>query len=289
MKRPINPIIQGNDTVAYRDPACIYFDGIYRLFMTRSEKREGYMYNTLAISESRDLISWSEPKSITEQDTSKNYCSPGNVFFHNGSYYICVTSYPMPLPYEERGYADNTARLFFITTKDFKSFSEPQIIMVKGDTPPDLLGRMIDPYVFRDKDDEGLFHLFFKQNGVSHSTSRDLVNWTFEGRIDGGENACVVISDGEYVLIHSPENGIGIKRSRDLSEWRDLGIRYLGQEDWSFADGRITAAFALESPKGEKYRYTVFFHGSIKESRPETHGSASIGIAYTNDFETFYY
>lgn len=276
-------IFEGNEKFAYRDPACCYYGGEYHLFFTVSEKENGYMFNYVAHSVSSDLKSFSKPTLITEKDCSKNFCSPGNVIEHNGEYFISVTSYPMPLPYAERFYADDTARLFFIKTKDFKTFSEPERIYPKGKECINE-GRMIDPFVFKEKNE---YLLFFKQNGVSISRSQDLLHWTFMGRIDGGENACIIKDRDRYLLIHSPANGIGIKESYNLKTWTDIGVYTLDQEHWDFAKGRLTAAFAIPVKGDCNYKYIVFFHGSRADSYPETHGAASLAYAYTNDFKTY--
>ena len=153
-------IFNGSEKTAYRDPACYYYNGEYHLFFTVSEKENGYMYNRVGHSVSTDLVSFSEPELITVKDCTQNYCSPGNIIKHDDEYLICVTSYPMRAPYSERYYADETARLFFIKTKDFKTFSLPERIYPKGKEVANE-GRMIDPYVL-EKDGEYL--LFFKQN-----------------------------------------------------------------------------------------------------------------------------
>ena len=278
-------IFKGTESIAYRDPTCYFYNGEYHLFFTVSEKEDGYMYNYVAHSVSRDLKSFSAPTVITEKDRSKNYCSPGNVICKDGVYYLFVTSYPMPLPYSERSWADDTARLFYIKTTDFKSFSAPVRIYPKGKDCENE-GRMIDPFVLFEN---GKYLLFFKQNGVSLSVSDDLENWEYIGRTNGGENACVLKKDGKYLLIHSPENGIGIMESADLKAWNDLGIYTLDQQSWEWASGRLTAAFAMETELGESHKYAVFFHGSRKESFPETHGSASLALCYTDDFKKFHF
>jgi hypothetical protein len=191
----------------------------------------------------------------------------------------------MRVPYFVRGYADESARLFFIKTKDFKTFSSPERIYPKGKEVA-TEGRMIDPYVL-EKDGEYL--LFFKQNGVSVSKSDDLREWSFIGAVDGGENACVIEENGRYILIHSPENGIGIKESYDLKTWQDSGVYTLEQDKWEFASGRLTAAFAMRTPLDIPYQYIVFFHGSRADSLPETHGAASLAFAYTNDFKSYHF
>ena len=279
-------IFNGNEKNAYRDPACYYYNGEYHLFFTVSEKENGYMYNRVGHSVSTDLVSFSEPELITVKDCTQNYCSPGNIIKHDDEYLICVTSYPMRAPYSERYYADETARLFFIKTKNFKTFSLPERIYPKGKETVNE-GRMIDPYVFEKAEDE--FLLFFKQNGVSVSKSANLRDWNFIGSVDGGENACVIEDNGKYILIHSPENGIGVKESYDLKTWKDIGVYTLEQESWEWARGRLTAAFAMR-PKTEcEYKYIVFFHGSRADSSPETHGAASLAFAYTNDFNTYFF
>lgn len=278
-------IFAGDKKIAYRDPACYYFNDEYHLFFTVSEKENGYMYNCVGHSVSTDLCNFSEPEIITVKDNTQNYCSPGNIIKYGDEYLICVTSYPMRLPYSECSFADNTARLFFIKTKDFKSFSTPERIYPKGKGIIDE-GRMIDPFVF---ENNGEYLLFFKQNGVSVSRSANLCDWEFIGSVDGGENACV-IEDGErFILIHSPKNGIGIKESQDLMTWKDIGVYTLDQEKWDFADGRLTAAFAMRAKSESKYKYIVFFHGSRADSLPETHGAASLALAYTDDFKTYHF
>lgn len=280
-------IFQGSSTLAYRDPTCILADGVYHLFFTVSKKENGYMYNFVAHSESRDLLHFTEPRILTEQDNTKNFCSPGNVVRFGDSYRIYVTSYPMPRPFAECPYADATARLYYIETSDFSGFCAPKRIYPKGVDCADE-GRMIDPFVLEDKDEQGRYLLFFKQNGVSISESYDLENWHFLGHVEGGENACVLVEDGRYHLIHSPHNGIGHKVSDDLSAWTDLGVVIPKETNEPWASGRLTAAFAMKNENPDiPYRYLVFFHGSRVDSSPETHGDASLALYYTNDFETY--
>lgn len=287
-KSNLTPIFCGDNFRAYRDPACFYHDGKFYLFMTYGEKDDTFMYNMVAMSVSTDLVCWSEPEILTERNRNLNFCSPGNIIKVGDEYILTITSYPLPEPYKKRFYATDDARIFTMKTKDFKDFTKPELIMAKGDMRVREMGRMIDPYIFRDKDDFKKFYLFFKQNGVSMSHSSDLLHWEFDGFSEGGENACVIVKDDEYYLIHSPDDGIGIKKSRNLREWEDLGITKLGKDHWEWASGRLTAGFLMEAPEGFSYKYILFFHGSKKEIEPETHGGASIGIAFTDDLKNYY-
>ena len=69
--------------------------------------------------------------------------------------------------------------------------------------------------------------------------------------------------------------------------WRETGHEPLRKPEWDWADGRLTAAFALELPCGFARRYAVFFHGS-RDVFPETHGNATLALVYTDDFVSFF-
>lgn len=54
------------------------------------------------------------------------------------------------------------------------------------------------------------------------------------------------------------------------------------------AKGRITAGFVMEAPENFNCRYLLFFHGFC-DVFPETHGNATLAIAFTDDFKEFCY
>ena len=175
-----------------------------------------------------------------------------------------------------------------MSSDDLESWEAPELLRVKGPGVPEAeMGRMIDPYLLEDKAEPGKWWCFYKQDGVSMSSSHDLKTWTYFGRIDGGENACVIVDKGEYALFHSPENGIGIKRSDDLKQWRDQGVVFLGQEGWPWAKGRLTAGFALDLRHAPAVgKVLLFFHGSGPEDEQtlfDTH--ASIGLAWSETMQ----
>lgn len=277
-------LFHGNDRFAYRDPTCCEYNGTYYLFFTVSEKDGRYMYNRIGMSKSKDLRAWSEPVLLTQKDYRLNYCSPGNVIERDGEFILCFNSYPMPFPFAERSAADETARLFTMRTRDFFHFTEPELLNPKTGTPVEEIGRMIDPYILECGDG---YRVFFKQNGVSFSQSDDLERWEFLGNTGGGENVCVLKQGDGYLLIHSPQNGIAFSRSKDLSNWEESHCTTLGQNRWEWAEGRITAGFAMEAPERTGHRYVMFFHGS-RNVYPETHGNASLAMVYTDDFKVFY-
>ena len=89
-----------------------------------------------------------------------------------------------------------------------------------------------------------------------------------------------------YDMFHSPRNGIGILTSKDCVNWEDTGILLtLGQENWIWAKGRITAGFVMEMPCQEDEKvWLMFFHGSGPEDERVVFDQfASIGIAWSKD------
>jgi hypothetical protein len=282
-----SPVLwRGDAATAYRDPAAIYWNGLFHLFFTIvTEGSDGVAYLRVASSKSRDLQNWTPIRFLTAKDKALNYSSPGNVVRYGDAWVLCLQTYPRP-----RGekYADGSARIFTMRSEDLEHWDEPRLLRVKGPkVPQEAMGRMIDPFLLQDKDLPGKWWCFFKQNGISLSFSSDLENWSFFGTTPAGENPCVIVDRDEYVLFHSPGNGIGMKRSADLAHWRDEGVTTLGQKDWPWAQGRITAGFVLDLRKTPGIgKALMFFHGSRyaeSDARGGFDNFASIGLAWSDD------
>lgn len=233
-------IFEQTKEFSYRDPAAyIENDKIY-LFFTLVENTEDNQFFYVAQSESSDFINWTKPIILTEKDNMKNYSSPGNVFKYDGYYYLTLQSYPC-----EKGqiYGNESSRIFIMKSKDLTHWNSPSLLKVKGDIPENEMGRMIDPYIL---EDTGNFICFFKQNGVSFSTSTDLINWQFQGYTECGENVCVIKENNKYIIFNSPQNGINIMTTNDFVTFTDVETLYLNQKDKPWAKDRITAGFVLD-------------------------------------------
>lgn len=289
-KIPDVRIFKGGETLAFRDPAVYFEDGTFHLFFTMCDPAD--MSTTVGYSSSRDLVRWTAPRALFPSRKTLNWSSPGNVVRFGGERILCIQTYPTP--HAKRGkaeFGDESCRIFIVRTKDFRVWSEPELLMVKGpDVPREKMGRMIDPYLLQDRD--GLWHCFYKhrigrRTGVCRSVSRDLKTWKYAGFAEAGENVCVLPRDGGgWTMFHSPANGIGVKRSDDLRKWTDCGSTTLGQAGWPWARGRITAAAVLDCRKIPGIgAYLMFFHGSgpKKELEGDLWKNASIGIAWSAD------
>ena len=250
-----------SDRFAYRDPAAYIKDGTVYLFFSLVENAPDGQFFYLAESTSTDFVNWTKPVILSPRDLDINISSPGNVIFHDGYYYLSVQTYPRP---NGEKYGNEKSRVFTMKSKDLMNWEEPVMLMVKGDIPVEQMGRMIDPYIL---EDDGTFYCFYKQNGVSFSTSKDLINWEFKGNTACGENVCVLKENDEFYIIHSPKNGIGLLKTKDLKEFTDCGVTYLGQEEWPWAKDRITAGFVYDlTGTGYGHRYCMFFHGDDFDS-----------------------
>jgi len=289
LKSPI--LFKGDSVTAYRDPAVLYHNKTFYLFFTLIEtEADGKVFCYTASSQSRNLLKWSDPVKITPRDQKLNFGSPGNVIRFRDEWILCLQTYPRPdhYSYQPVRYGDGTARIYIMRSSDLKNWGEPEILKVKGNNVAVAeMGRMIDAYLVEDKDEKGKYWCFYKQRGVSMSWSYDLVNWTFFGYTEAGENTCVLTGNNEYTLFHSPSNGIGIKKSTDLKTWDNWGeLITLGQKEWEWAKGRITAGTVVNMKDVKGFEnFLMFFHGSgpLKESEGDFDRNASIGIAWSKD------
>lgn len=272
MKGKVQLLLEQTKERTFRDPCAYYADGVWHLYYSLVQNEEDGQYFYLAESTSTDLKKWSEPRILSERGKHLNYSSPGNVFVADGMYHICLQTYPRT---KGELYGDENSRVFLMSSTDLVEWSEPRLLRVKGDVPESEMGRIIDPYIVWDGDS---WLCFYKQNGVSFSRSKDLVNWEFLGYTACGENVCVLKDEEYYYVFHSPKNGIGLLRSKDLKEFEDCGITTLGQENFLWGKDRITAGFVIEH-EGKNY---LFFHG---DNMDDYDWGASVAMIEDWDFK----
>lgn len=282
-----SPIIfRGDHKYGFRDPAVVYHDGNFHLYFTLSEAAaDGGYYNMTACSKSGDLMHWTFPEIITARDRNLNYSSPGNIIRYKDEWIMCLQTYPTP---NTEMFGTQDSRIWIMRSRNLKNWSDAELLRVKGNhVSREKMGRMIDPYLLEDTQEKGKWWCFYKQNGASMSYSYDLKNWTYVGHTRAGENVTVIRQGREYVMFHSPSNGIGVKRSKDPKSWgQDAQLLTLGQRQWPWAQGRLTAATVIDLTKvPEVGKFIMFFHGSSKAGLEiqRAHGAASLAIAWSDD------
>ena len=160
-KIPDVRIFKGDETIGYRDPAAWYEDGVFHLFVTVCDPSVPRM--TIGHSTSRNLVDWSPIEYVLPMDKRFNWSSPGNIVKDGDERVLCFQKYPTPDATPTKvAFADDTARLYTIRTKDFKTWTKPELIMVKGPNVSEAeMGRMIDAYIAKGTD--GLWWCFYKQ------------------------------------------------------------------------------------------------------------------------------
>ncbi len=285
---PHSVFLWGNRHIGHRDPAGHYHEGVFRVFYGQVRREPGRrVYYQLAVTKSTDLVTWTEPQLFTPRDLNLNYSSPGNVIRYGDQWLLGTQTYPRPV---DDPTANQNARIFKMASDDLEHWGEPELLRVKGPhVPVSEMGRMIDAYFFPDKDHPHKWWCGFKQNGMGLSYTYDFETWTYYDKVVAGENVCVLVDReaDEYVLIHAPRNGVGIKRSPNLLQWRDLGIWTLGQsKDWPWARGRLSAGHVLDlRAEPGVGKYVMFYHGSTEEGvrEQETHGESSLALAWSDD------
>ncbi|MDO5581228.1 MAG: metallophosphoesterase [Planctomycetia bacterium] len=268
----------------FRDPAVWYENGLFYFFFTMIEVDEkGSPWSYLASTVSADLIHFEPVRKLTPKDLALNFGSPGNVVRFKDHYYLCVQTYC-----QENGekYGNANSRIWTMRSKDLRRWEPPVLLRVKGDSvPQEAMGRMIDPYLIQDP--KGLWYCFYKQNGCSLSVSNDLIHWKYVKSIECGENVCILYDEKtkEYRLWNSPPNGIAEMKSRDLIHWDPLpGLITLGQKEWDWAKGRLTAAVVLDLRNDPHIgKALLFFHASEKKEQEIFPQGTELGIAWSSD------
>lgn len=287
---PPLPLLRGDASTAYRDPTAVYHDGEFRLFFTLVKiEPDQRVFSYCAWSKSRDLRHWSEPTVFTPRDQNLNFGSPGNIIRFNGEWVLCLQTYPRP---NGEKFGNDTARCWIMRSADLEHWRPAELLRLKGPAVPQAeMGRMIDPFLFEDRDEPGKWWCVSK--GPT-AWSHDLNAWTpFRGHIPTGENPCILLDGPDYLLFRSQNrpDGISVLRSRDLQTWTQEDVLTLGQKEWPWAQGRLTAGFVLDlrgTPAVGKA--LMFFHGSdFPENSPKGgfDNFASIGLAWSADLKTW--
>ena len=164
-KIPDVRIFKGDETIGYRDPAAWYEDGVFHLFITVCDPSVPRM--TIGHSTSRNLVDWSPIKYVLPMDKRFNWSSPGNIVKDGDERVLCFQKYPTPDATPTKvAFADDTARLYTIRTKDFKTWTKPEIIMFFHGSGPR-------------KEIEGDC---YKNCSIGIAWSDDLKEWTWPGK-----------------------------------------------------------------------------------------------------------
>jgi beta-xylosidase len=126
----LKPTIDSN---VMRDPSIVQGpDGTYHLVFTSAWKGS----KSFGYASSKDLIHWSEEKSIPvmeHEPATVNVWAPELFYDDEGKQFIIIWASTIPYRFE-KGQEDenNNHRLYYTTTKDFKTFSDTKLFLDPG-------------------------------------------------------------------------------------------------------------------------------------------------------------
>lgn len=121
------------DSLVMRDPSIVQGpDGTYHLVFTSAWKGT----KTFGYASSKDLIHWSEEKAIPvmeHEPTTVNVWAPELFYDDENNQFIIVWASTIPYRFP-KGQEDenNNHRLYYTTTKDFKTFSATKLFLDPG-------------------------------------------------------------------------------------------------------------------------------------------------------------
>ena len=211
-----------------RDPCIIQGpDGVFRMVWTVSwnEKGIGYAY-------SKDLVNWSEQYFLPvmeHEPTAKNCWAPEVFYDEKSKQYIIFWSTTIPGRFpetEKTGDDKYNHRMYFVTTTDFRDFTETELFYNQG-------FNVIDGTMASEK---GQYILFLKdetrtppQKNIRIATSSQLTAGFGKpsAPITGNywaEGPTPVKIDGQWIVYFDKYNDhkMGAVRSANLKDWEDI-------------------------------------------------------------------
>lgn len=232
-----------------RDPCIITGpDGLFHMVWTVSWKEKSIGY-----SSSKDLINWSEQISIPvmEHESDARNCWAPEVFYDQASqHYLIIWSTTIPGRFPEtddQGDSKHNHRMYYVTTKDFKSFSETLLFYDQGFNVIDgTLIKHADQYVLFLKNEtrtppEKNIRIAYSKNltsGYSNASEPITGDYWAEGP------TVLKIDDYWYVYFDKyRKHKMGAVRSKDLQNWEDIS------DQVSFPEGTRHGTVFEVSPK----------------------------------------
>lgn len=216
-----------------RDP-CLYRsgDGIFHLVWTT-----GWTGKTIGYASSRDLITWSEQKTIpvmTHETEAQTCWAPEIVWDDTKQHYLIFWSTTILGRYPETAMSnrrpERNHRIYATTTKDFETFTPTKLLYDGG-------FNVIDANLFKNGDE---WLLFVKNETFAPKTEKNIRmihGQTAEGPwseasppLTGaywaeGPSALKVGDEYRVYFDKHQLNAIGLVTSTDLKVWRDVSDR----------------------------------------------------------------
>ena len=259
-KSLLKPMVGGDKLM--RDPCVIKGpDGLFHMVWTVSWKEKGIGY-----ANSRDLIHWSKQKCIPvmEHEAGARNCWAPEVFYDgaNRQYLIFwATTIPGRFPATEKaGDGGLNHRMYYVTTKDFETFSATKLFYDRG-------FNVIDATIVTSG---GRYIMFLKDE--TRNPPQKNIRMAFSDKAEGpystaskpitgdywaeGPSAIKIGEDWIVYFDKYRKHRYGAVMSKDLTNWRDISDRvsFPGglRHGTVLAVGKGILDGLLELPAGEK-------------------------------------
>ncbi|GHT19270.1 hypothetical protein FACS1894189_7990 [Planctomycetales bacterium] len=211
-----------------RDPSVLRGpDGTFHLVWTGSWEGISFGY-----ASSKDLINWSEAKSVPAMEhepKTRNVWAPELFYDDKDKLFYIIWSSTIPDKFTETaksGEDDYNHRLYYTTTKDFKTFAETKLFWDPGHN-------VIDAFLAKDGD---RYLLFYKDETLRPEPKKNILlavgsSPTGPFEVQGGisptnwaEGPSALNIDGTwYVYFDLYRKGhFGAIRSKDLKTWENI-------------------------------------------------------------------
>jgi len=222
----LTPAVGGDKLM--RDPCIIASpDGKFHMVWTVSWKEKGIGY-----ASSEDLITWSKQQFIPvmeHEPTAKNCWAPEIFFDENSKQYLIFWSTTIPGRFpetEKTGDESYNHRMYFVTTNDFKTFSDTKLFYNQG-------FNVIDGTLIKEKKN---YVLFLKdetktppQKNIRIATSNKLTgnysNPTAPITGNYWAEGPTPLKIGDWWIVYFDKymnHTMGAVRSKDLKNWEDI-------------------------------------------------------------------
>ena len=219
-----------------RDPCIIKGkEGKFYMVWTVSWHEKG-----IGLASSTDLVHWSEQQFIPvmiHEDSAKNCWAPELFFDEEKDQYLIYWATTIPNRFPETdslGSSGLNHRLYYVTTPDFKNFSETKLLYDPGFNCIDaVIARVKDQYVMVFKDETLLpkpqknLHLAFSSDASGpYQKTREAISrsWVEGPTLIKVKNKFLVYFD-QY-----RDQKMGAIQSEDLMHWEDISDRVVFPE-----------------------------------------------------------
>lgn len=216
-----------------RDPSIVRGpDGMFHMVWTT-----GWWDKGIGVAHSKDMVEWSEQTFLPvmqHEPTAKNCWAP-ELYFDaaTGTYLICwATTIPGRFPETEHPKDDNNQRMYYVATKDFRTYTDTALFYDPG-------FNVIDTFIVKDAEN-GRYAMFLK-NETRHPAAEKNIRVAFSEKAAGpygpvsepihgnywaeGPSALRVGDRWIVYFDRYTEGRYGAAASRDLKHWEDISDR----------------------------------------------------------------